>query len=77
MTFRNPHPSPIRRPSAAHPPPGRSRRRAVPAAAFPGVRVSQRNPLKRGKDSHGAFHSNDKEINLGGAAQALPDAIAA
>ena len=64
MTFRNPRPPPIRR-------------RAVPAAVFPGVRVSQRNPLKRGKDSHGAFHNDDKEINLGGAAQALPDAIAA
>ena len=64
MTCRNPRPSPIRR-------------RAVPAAAFPGVRVSQRNPLKRGKDSRGAFLSIDKEINLGRAAQALPDTIAA
>ena len=67
MTFHDmpePRPPPIRR-------------RAVPAAAFPGVRVSQMNPLKREKDSRGAFHSNDEEINLGGAAQALPDTIAA
>ena len=67
MTFHDmpePRPPPIRR-------------WAVPAAAFPGVRVSQRNPLKREKDSRGAFLSIDKEINLGRAAQALPDTIAA